>query len=371
MVLEAARLLHRADTEPDQKSQLAQQALILLDDAIALDPSNSRAWNIRGLAKHDLGDHEDAITDYNEAIRLNPTNDKAWNNRGMAKSDLGDHEGAISDLDEAIRLNPTYDKAWNTRGSAKYGLGDYQGAITDYDEAIRLNPKNDSAWSNRGLAKLNLGDYHGAIKDYDQALILNPDDANNKNGRLAAENALRTKEQSKKLVEEEENHYMDLLQKSGEHRDLARKHKKNYIGQLSLTPFITLFFIFIFYSNSLIDFDTYIKNPLTFLPFLTILIVFLTPLIWLIRINIRQENKHHALQEYYHSRYLIEFYMIRYFSEQTDRKRIAETYMYNWMVSPPSDLLIRLDQKNADHSDIPQLEILKELTRRVNTPPNT
>ena len=304
-------------------------------------------------------------------IILNPTNDKVWNNRGVAKSELGDYQGAVTDCDEAIRLNPRNSDAWSNRGLAKIKLGDYQDAITDCDEAILFNPKNDSAWSNRGLAKLNLGDYHGAIKDYDQALILNPDDANNKNGRLAAENALRTKEQSKKLVEEEENHYMDLLQKSGEHRDLARKHKKNYIGQLSLTPFITLFFIFIFYSNSLIDFDTYIKNPLTFLPFLTILIVFLTPLIWLIRINIRQENKHHALQEYYHSRYLIEFYMIRYFSEQTDRKRIAETYMYNWMVSPPSDLLIRLDQKNADHSDIPQLEILKELTRRVNTPPNT
>ena len=337
MVGQAEQLLERADTEPNQESQLAEQARNLLNEAIAFDPSNSDAWSNRGAAKTKLGDHEDAISDCDEAIRLNPRNSDAWSNRGLAK----------------------------------IKLGDYQDAITYCDEAIRLNPKNDSAWSNRGLAKLNLGDYHGAIKDYDQALILNPDDANNKNGRLAAENALRTKEQSKKLVEEEENHYMDLLQKSGEHRDLARKHKKNYIGQLSLTPFITLFFIFIFYSNSLIDFDTYIKNPLTFLPFLTILIVFLTPLIWLIRINIRQENKHHALQEYYHSRYLIEFYMIRYFSEQTDRKRIAETYMYNWMVSPPSDLLIRLDQKNADHSDIPQLEILKELTRRVNTPPNT
>ncbi len=99
------------------------------------------------------------------------------------------------------------------------------------------------------------------------------------------------------------------------------------------------------------------------LTILSILVIFLSPLIWLIRLKIREANKHHILQEYYYSRYIIELYMKRYFTVQNIRMRIAETHMHHWMVSPPSDVLIKLDSKHADHSDIPQIELLKELSK--------
>ena len=43
------------------------------------------------IAKHDLGDRQEAIADFDEAIRLDPKNADAWYYRGFAKSTLGDH----------------------------------------------------------------------------------------------------------------------------------------------------------------------------------------------------------------------------------------------------------------------------------------
>ncbi|MCE2524123.1 MAG: tetratricopeptide repeat protein, partial [Rhodobacteraceae bacterium] len=45
-----------------------------------------------------------AIASYDEAVRLDPNNAAAYNNRGIAKKEMGRHEEAIADYDEAVRL---------------------------------------------------------------------------------------------------------------------------------------------------------------------------------------------------------------------------------------------------------------------------
>ncbi|MGB2167486.1 MAG: tetratricopeptide repeat protein, partial [Candidatus Puniceispirillales bacterium] len=97
LVEQAGRLLVSLQNEPEHKTQLANKAIGYLDEAITLDPENDKAWNNRGSAKSDIGDHHGAIADYDKAIRLNPDNDFAWSGRGEAKSRLGDHHGAMAD----------------------------------------------------------------------------------------------------------------------------------------------------------------------------------------------------------------------------------------------------------------------------------
>ncbi len=62
----------------------------------------------------------------------------AYNNRGNAYNDLGEHQRAIEDLNEAIRLDPKLAMAYNNRGISYGNLGEHQRAIEDYDEALRL-----------------------------------------------------------------------------------------------------------------------------------------------------------------------------------------------------------------------------------------
>lgn len=111
-----------------------------------------------------------------EDIRLDPNNALAYNNRGVAKSDLGNHYGAISDYSEAIRLNPNDPDNtsiyYYNRGRTKADLEDKNGALIDYTEAIRHNPNNGEIYYHRGIIISGLGDKSEALANFYKATAL-------------------------------------------------------------------------------------------------------------------------------------------------------------------------------------------------------
>ena len=238
-------------------------------------------------------------------------------------------------------------------------------ALNNFNKAIQLNPNSDEAWYNRGTAKYRLGQYEEALKDINEALRQNPNNELAKGNRLAAESALRTKEESKEDIEDEKEHLKKMEDKSEFHANKAKIHNRIYLLLFIFIGLIIAITLWLILKDR--GFDTFIENPFTFFPVISVLVILSTPLIWLIRINIREANKHHILQEYYYSRYIAELYFRRHFTGQNDNKRVVENHMNHWMVSPPSELLIRLDPKSGDHSDIPQMEMIKMLSRQTNT----
>ena len=127
----------------------------------------------------ELDENEDlnaTIANCTEDIRLDPNNALAYNNRGVAKSDLGDHYGAISDYSEAIRLNPNDPDNtsiyYYNRGRAKADLEDKNGALIDYTEAIRHNSNNGEIYYHRGIIISELGDNNEALANFYKAIAL-------------------------------------------------------------------------------------------------------------------------------------------------------------------------------------------------------
>ena len=165
-------------------------SILAYDRAIRLKPDLAEAYSNRGIAKHELGRHADAIADYDEAIRLKPDLATAYLNRGVAKEKLEQYEAAAADCNEAIRLKPDYAEAYSTRGDAKHELGRHADAIADYDEAIRLRPDLAEAYGNRGNAKNALGLKDEARKDFETTLEL-ARNANNAGAVAQAEQSLR------------------------------------------------------------------------------------------------------------------------------------------------------------------------------------
>jgi Trypsin-like peptidase domain/TPR repeat len=136
---------------------------------------NATDYLVSGNDKDDNGDFRGALADYNQAIALDPKNSLAYNNRGnLKKNKLNDVQGALSDYNQAIALNPKYSLAYNNRANLKKDkLNDIQGALADYNQAILLNPKDSNAYYNRGNLKKNkLNDIQGAIQDFRQAARL-------------------------------------------------------------------------------------------------------------------------------------------------------------------------------------------------------
>ncbi|MGD9106126.1 MAG: tetratricopeptide repeat protein [Desulfobacterales bacterium] len=149
-----------------------KKALGYLNQAIFINQENAEAYNDRGIAKMNLGQHEQAINDYNQSIKLDPNYAKAYNNRGIAKTNLGQHEQAINDYNQSIKLDPNYAKAYNNRGIAKMNLGQYQQAINDYKQAVRLKPKFAGAFFNQGLANYELNKIDSMCNNFKKACEL-------------------------------------------------------------------------------------------------------------------------------------------------------------------------------------------------------
>jgi tetratricopeptide (TPR) repeat protein len=81
------------------------------------------AYNNRGLALFEQQSFDAAIDDYNEAIKLNPKDTKYYNNRGNAFDSKAQYDRAISDYTQAIGLDPRNVAALSNRGRVSSASG--------------------------------------------------------------------------------------------------------------------------------------------------------------------------------------------------------------------------------------------------------
>ena len=189
--------------------------------------SRARACKNRGDAYYELGQNDQAISDYKAALLITPKEPDVYASRGYAylgqgnleeahadfvetialaqspgksaeaienfakiseldyviararcglgtiKWSKGDHSSAIPDFDEAIALSPNFAEAYGMRGGTYNSLGEYRRAIEDLDLTIELAP-TAFAYTERGVAYNGLGEYHRAIEDLDLAIELGP-----------------------------------------------------------------------------------------------------------------------------------------------------------------------------------------------------
>ena len=343
--------------------------------AIEIYPKHALAWNNRGFAKHKLNYHRDAIDDFNEAIELNPKDATTWNNRGGVKSDLNDYKSAIDDFDKAIEIDPKHAHAWNSRGTAKNALGDHEDAIDDYTRAIELEPQFAVAWNNRGLAKYHLGKYDDALKDSDKALSLEPDDETTQRNRQAVLLAIEGEKRKAETFEKEGKHHERLKEKA---KDFRTKHddciqERNRLFRV-IWKFIAIYvsgLVLLFLAISICTdkwhFTDFFDDPFALFPYLALLVGVLSFLAWRIRITAREAERNLILAEDYDGRLIVEFYLERFFSEESERRKFAEKYVSYWMYNNPSETLIRLANKSAEQPELSQAEQIRNLMKPTPT----
>jgi len=115
-----------------------KQGLTYLDKSIRLDPNDATAYNLRGIAYYELGQHRRAIEDFDKAIRLGLNHAWAYSLRGIAYEALGQYERAIEDFDKAISLDPNLAVAYVGRGNAYFYFKQFGIMCEDYRRACRL-----------------------------------------------------------------------------------------------------------------------------------------------------------------------------------------------------------------------------------------
>ncbi len=84
---------------------------------------------------------QNSITLLEHALNATHNNYIAYYNRGLAYEHLGNHRQAIEDYDKSIEINPNFHvRAYYNRGLAYTMLGNYPQAIEDYNKAIEIYP---------------------------------------------------------------------------------------------------------------------------------------------------------------------------------------------------------------------------------------
>lgn len=100
------------------------------------DEADLYYWRATILAS--IGQHKEALVDYDKVVSLKPQDSTALVMRGICKSELQDTEGAIADFNQALHINPQDPSAYSMRACVKLEMGDYTGANEDLDKANKL-----------------------------------------------------------------------------------------------------------------------------------------------------------------------------------------------------------------------------------------
>lgn len=96
----------RGYIEADQTDRALQDC----DEAIWLDRKNSLAYEIRGLVYQQSHRYQRAAADFAQAIALRPTNVRAWEGLCRNQLNLGQVRSTISVCKEALRLRSVDEK---------------------------------------------------------------------------------------------------------------------------------------------------------------------------------------------------------------------------------------------------------------------
>ena len=173
------QLVAIACTLSDEAMRSLQLSIIKeCTESIHVDSNDAKAYSNRGAAHLALGQHQQAIQDYDEATRLvpklaeqlEPYYFEANLNLAIGHLEKDDHDNSIEYFNRAIKVKPDFAPAHNNRGVAYLKKGEYDTAMENLNEAIRLQPDYAYAYANRGVVHLKSIRYDGAIEDFNQAI---------------------------------------------------------------------------------------------------------------------------------------------------------------------------------------------------------
>ncbi len=177
--------------------------------AIEINSYLTDAWEVRGVARQNMGKNADAIDDYRHALDLLPRNRQLLFNMSLAQLDMEDYNGADSTFEALLDYYPGFDSGYLGRARLNLVRGDtvaavedidtalsinrnavnayimradiaisrdqnLPGALADMDEAIKLQPRMVGLYINRAYLRYRSEDFFGAMADFDYAIQLDP-----------------------------------------------------------------------------------------------------------------------------------------------------------------------------------------------------
>ncbi len=165
------RLKAKDRVELEKNKKMAERDY---ERALELNYRRPEIFNNLGALYLDQGRYNDALVHLNQAIALRPNYFMAILNRAVALSQQGKISSALVDFSLAENLDPRSSLLYLNRGLALFAAGYYASALEDFTSMTLLEPKNPRAYLERGRVFVKMGYYQDAMDDFQQAIALQP-----------------------------------------------------------------------------------------------------------------------------------------------------------------------------------------------------
>lgn len=152
----------------------AEEALVVLQRALRLNPRYAKTWNNLGLVYEDLEHPAEAEEAYTRALGIEPELAGAHANLGRLYLNRGELDEARAHLERARSLDPYAPEPRVALGLLHQQAGRLQQAVDLYLEATRADPGSAEAWNDLGLADEELGRGDEGIAALERAVRLRP-----------------------------------------------------------------------------------------------------------------------------------------------------------------------------------------------------
>lgn len=130
-------------------------------------------WNF-ACALHRRGSIAEAMVQYEQVVSSCPENAVAFNNLGCAQREVGRFDEAVVNLQRAVALQPDYAEAYNNLGLALHDRYLLEEAVASYVVALALRPDFPDFYCNLARSLHHLGRHEEAIAQYREALRIAP-----------------------------------------------------------------------------------------------------------------------------------------------------------------------------------------------------
>lgn len=155
------------------KEKKHQEAIPLIEKALASNPNNASAYYYLGLAYQNLGDANKALQNYSMSIQFNPKSQDALFNRGALYTNYGKYNEALADMNNYVKLNTQNANAYFYLGNIYFGLNNFEQAIVYYKAVLQFNNSSPETHYNLGMAYINKNDKTNACGSFNEANKLN------------------------------------------------------------------------------------------------------------------------------------------------------------------------------------------------------
>lgn len=153
-----------------------EQAIDCFLKALEIEPKDAAISHNLGVACHETGQLEKAISHFRRTVQLNPDLAEAhFNIANVLRIQSGVNEAVIAAYQSALAIRPDYIDASFNLAKAFDELEQIEEAILSYAHTLTLDPEFVDAHNSLGNAHLKLGRYPSAISCYERAIRINPD----------------------------------------------------------------------------------------------------------------------------------------------------------------------------------------------------